>query len=301
MSSLLVVGTVAFDTVETPFGRVERALGGSATYFAYSASFFTPVRLVSVIGQDFPQEHVAMLQGRKIDTAGLQQVDGDTFAWSGKYEGDMNEAQTLDVHLNVYGDFKPVLPDAYKDSRFVFLANGSPESQMSVLDQVTSPKFVVADTMNLWIEHELAALKTLLTRIDALVLNEGEARMLSGENNLVAAGEHILELGPRVVMIKKGEYGAFLLSKDGTRFAIPAFPVGEVRDPTGAGDSFAGGVMGYLTKVDACDDATLRRAMVFGTVMSSYVVSDFSLAAFQRIDEDGMWHRYHEFVRFITV
>ena len=301
MSSLLVVGTVAFDTVETPFGKVDRALGGSATYFSYSASFFAPVRLVSVIGNDFPAEHVTMLQGRGIDTRGLVTADGDTFAWSGRYEGDMNEAETLDTRLNVYGDFAPKIPDEYKGSEYVFLANGSPDSQMSVLDQVEKPTFVVADTMNLWIDQTLDGLKTLLTRIDALVLNEDEAKMLSGERNLVAAGEKILAMGPEVVMIKKGEYGSFLLGKDGSRFAIPAFPVAEVRDPTGAGDSFAGGVMGYLTKTDRRDPGSIRRAMVFGTVMSSFVVEDFSLEAFKRIDEDGMWHRYHEFVRFITV
>lgn len=301
MSSLLVVGTVALDTVETPFGRAEGALGGSATYFSYSASFFTPVRLVSVIGDDFPDEHVAMLRERGIDVGGLSRVSGRTFAWSGRYEGDMNEAETVDVHLNVYGDFKPVLPDGYRDSEFVFLANGSPESQISVLDQVLAPRLVVADTMNLWIETAREGLLELLKRIDLLVLNEGEAKLLSGEVNLVAAGEKILEFGPRVVVIKKGEYGAFLLSRDGSRFAIPAFPVASVRDPTGAGDSFAGGMLGYLTKTGATDDAAVRRAMVFGTVMSSFVVEDFSLAAFQRIDQDAMWHRYHEFVRFITV
>lgn len=299
--SLLVVGTVAFDSVETPFGKAERVLGGSATYFSYAASFFSPVRLVSVIGSDFPEEHLELLRGRRVDTEGLVREDGRTFSWAGRYEGDMNEAETLDVHLNVYGDYRPQLPAAYRDSRYVFLANGSPASQMSVLEQVGDPTLVVADTMNHWIGTDLASLKELLKRIHALVLNEGEAKMLSGEHNLVAAGERILTMGPRLVIIKKGEYGSFLLSRQGARFAIPAFPVNQVRDPTGAGDSFAGGLMGYLARNDVHDDASIRRAMVFGTVMSSFVVEDFSLEGLKRIAEDGIWSRYHEFVRFITV
>ncbi len=299
--SLLVVGTVAFDSVETPFGKVDRVLGGSATYFSYAASFFTPVRLVSVVGQDFPSEHLDLLKSRKVDISGLSRADGSTFSWTGRYEGDMNEAKTLDVQLNVYGDYLPSLPDAYRDSRYVFLANGSPESQMRVLDQVTDPALVVADTMNHWIQTDPNGLQSLLKRIDGLVLNEGEAKMLSGEQNLVAAGEHILTIGPKLVIIKKGEYGSFMLSRGGARFAIPAFPVPRVTDPTGAGDSFAGGLMGYLARNGVTDDGSIRRAMVFGTVMSSFVVEDFSLRAFQRIEEDGFWGRYHEFVRFITV
>jgi sugar/nucleoside kinase (ribokinase family) len=299
--SLLVVGTVAFDSVRTPFGAVERVLGGSATYFSCAASFFSPVRLVSVVGGDFPDEHIQMLKGRRIDLDGLTCKEGQTFAWSGRYEGDMNEAETLDVHLNVYDDYRPVLPESYRDSRYVFLANGSPESQLKVLDQIDDPALVVADTMNLWISTALPELEQLLTRIHALALNEGEAKLLSGEQNLVAAGEKILTMGPRLVLIKKGEYGSFLLSRDGARFALPAFPVNQVKDPTGAGDSFAGGVMGYLARNDVHDDGSIRRAMVFGTVMSSFVVEDFSLAPFLRISEDRIWDRYHEFVRFITV
>ena len=299
--SLLVVGTVAFDSVRTPFGQVDKVLGGSSTYFSCAASFFNPVRLVSVVGSDFPEEHVEMLQKRKIDTEGLIRTSGETFAWSGRYEGDMNEAETLDVQLNVYGDFSPTLPESYRDSSYVFLANGSPGSQMKVLDQVMNPSLVVADTMNHWIDTDLDGLKQLLKRIDALVLNEGEAKMLSGERNLVAAGEHILTLGPRVVVIKKGEYGAFMLSREGARFAIPAYPVIQVKDPTGAGDSFAGGMMGYLARNNVTDDASIRRAMVFGTVMSSFVVEDFSLEPFFRIEDGDIWDRYHEYVRFITV
>ncbi|MBK6940148.1 MAG: sugar kinase [Planctomycetes bacterium] len=299
--TVLVVGTMAFDSVETPFGKVDHVLGGSATYFSYSASFFTPVRLVSVIGNDFRQADLDLLKQRSVDLAGVQHAAGKTFSWSGKYEGDMNAAQTLDVNLNVYGDFKPQLPAAYKDSRFVFLANGSPASQMMVLDQVTKPEFVVADTMNLWIETAQADLRRLLTRIDALILNDGEARMLAREQNLVAAGEKVLTMGPRLVIIKKGEHGSFLLTRDGTRFAIPAFPVSVVKDPTGAGDSFAGGVVGFLAREAAHDDATVRRAMVYGTVMASFVVEDFSLESFKRLSAEGMKRRYDQFVKFISL
>lgn len=299
--SLVVVGTVAFDSVTTPFGAKERVLGGSATYFSYAASFFTPVRLVSIVGSDFPESNIEILTQRGIDASGLTRAAGKTFHWTGKYEGDMNEAKTLDVELNVYGDFVPDLPERFRDSEFVFLANGSPASQSRVLDQVRKPKFVVADTMNHWIQNDRAGLLELLPRIDGLVLNEGEAKMLSGEQNLVTAGEHVLKMGPRLVVIKKGEYGAFLLSRDGARFAIPAYPVSVVRDPTGAGDSFAGGMMGFLSRNRLTDDASVRRAMIFGTVMSSFVVEDFSLDAFRRIDQDALWTRYHDFVRFITV
>ncbi len=299
--SLVVVGTVAFDSVATPFGKVERVLGGSATYFSYAASFFTPVRLVSIVGSDFPEENVAMLKKRGVDTAGLTRAKGQTFHWTGKYEGDMNEAKTLDVQLNVYGDFIPDLPEGFRDSEYVFLANGSPSSQMRVLEQVKKPKFVVADTMNHWIQNDRDGLLKLLPKIDGLVLNEGEAKMLSGEKNLVTAAEHVLRMGPRIVVVKKGEYGAFMISRNGSRFAIPAYPVAAVKDPTGAGDSFAGGMMGFLSKSGLTDDAAVRRAMVFGTVMSSFVVEDFSLDAFRRLDQDAIWSRYHDFVSFITV
>ncbi len=299
--SLLVVGTVAFDSVQTPFGHVERVLGGSASYFSCAASAFTPVRLVSIVGSDFPKEHVEFLKHKKIDTAGLVVADGKTFHWTGRYQGDMNEAETVAVHLNVYGDFRPHVPAAFTDSRFVFLANGSPESQMMVLDQIKKPEFVVADTMNLWITNTLGPLKKLLKRIDALVLNEGEAKMLSGERNLVAAAEHVLALGPRIVIVKKGEYGAFLVTREGARFALPAYPVAKVKDPTGAGDSFAGGLMGFVAQQERHDDATLRRAMVYGTVMASFVVEDFSLDAFRRLTDAKLRERYDQFVRFVTI
>src|SRR4051812_24465872 len=226
--SLLVVGSIAFDSVETPHGVVENALGGSATYFSYAASYFTPVRLVGVVGEDFPPEHRAMLEGRNIDTSGLVvEKGGSTFRWRGKYEGDMNSADTLEVHLNVLGTFNPDLPASFTDTPFVFLANGSPATQLKVLSQSKGRKLAVADTMNLWIEIARDELDALLREVDGLVLNDGEARMLTEEVNLVRAGRKVLEMGPKFVIIKKGEHGAMFLSRDGA-FVMPAFPVADV-------------------------------------------------------------------------
>jgi sugar/nucleoside kinase (ribokinase family) len=281
---LLVVGSVAFDTVETPHGVVERALGGSATFFSYSASFFTPVRLVGVVGEDFPAEHRALLEGRKVDTSGLVvEKGGKTFHWKGRYQGDMNTAETLEVHLNVLGTFNPDLSPAFAETPFVFLANGSPSMQRKVLSQAKNRKLAVADTMNFWIETQREELYALLKEVDGLVLNDGEARMLTEEVNLVRAGYKVLELGPKFVIIKKGEHGAMFLSKDET-YVMPAFPVADVVDPTGAGDSFAGGFMGYLAATGKTDAAALKTAMAYGTVVASFAVEDFSLYRFQRIE-----------------
>lgn len=281
---LLVVGSVAFDTVETPHGVVENALGGSATFFSYAASFFTPVRLVGVVGEDFPAEHRAMLEARKVDTSGLSvEKGGKTFHWKGRYTGDMNTAETLEVHLNVLGTFDPDLSPAFAETPFVFLANGSPTMQRKVLSQSKNRKLAVADTMNFWIETQRDELYALLKEVDGLVLNDGEARMLTEEVNLVRAGRKVLDLGPRFVIIKKGEHGAMFLSRDET-FVMPAFPVAEVVDPTGAGDSFAGGFMGYLASVDRTDPTALKTAMAYGTVVASINVEDFSLRRFQRTE-----------------
>ena len=242
--SLLVVGSIALDSVETPHGVVKDALGGSATYFSYAASYFTPVRLVGVVGEDFPDEHRATLEGRNIDTSGLVvQPGGETFRWRGKYQGDMNEAETLEVHLNVLGTFDPDLSPEFAETPYVFLANGSPVMQRKVLSQAKGRKLAVADTMNFWIETQRDELYDLLREVDGLVLNDGEARMLTEEVNLVRAGRKVLELGPKFVIIKKGEHGAMFLAAD-EAFVMPAFPLADVVDPTGAGDSFAGGFMG---------------------------------------------------------
>ena len=282
--SLLVVGSIAFDSVQTPFGVIQDALGGSATYFSYAASYFTPVRLVGVVGDDFPPEHRAMLEGRGVDTSGLiVERGGKTFRWRGKYEGDMNNAETLEVHLNVLGTFDPDLSPAFAETPFVFLANGSPSMQRKVLSQSKGRKLVVADTMNFWIETQRDELNALLKEVDGLVLNDGEARMLTEEVNLVRAGEKVLALGPKFVIIKKGEHGAMFLSAEQS-FVMPAYPLNDVVDPTGAGDSFAGGFMGYLASVGRTDPAALKTAMAYGAVIASFNVQDFSLRRFQRTE-----------------
>jgi sugar/nucleoside kinase (ribokinase family) len=308
--SLLVVGSVAFDSVRTPHGKVEDVLGGSAVYFSVAASFFAPVRLVGVVGEDFPDAFRQVLEARQIDTAGLQVVEGGkTFRWRGSYEGAMNEARTDEVHLNVFGDFRPALPKAFRKSQLVFLANGSPVTQMAVLAQVEKPDLVVADTMNLWIETARDALVDLLGRVDGLVLNDGEARMLTGESNLIGAGESILAMGPKFVIIKKGEHGALVLGHEGPRERVaegrlvcplPGFPCPLVRDPTGAGDSFAGGIMGSLAREGRYDFAALRRAAAYGTVVASFTVEDFSLRRLQRLsmeEIEGRMKQYSDMLR----
>jgi sugar/nucleoside kinase (ribokinase family) len=282
--SLLVVGSVALDSVETPHGVVQDALGGSATFFSYAASYFTPVRLVGVVGEDFPPAHREMLEARKVDTSGLMiEKGGATFRWRGKYEGDMSTAETLEVHLNVLGTFDPDLSPKFAETPFVFLANGSPSMQRKVLSQAKKRQLVVADTMNFWIETQRNELYALLREVDGLFLNDGEARMLTDEVNLVRAGWKVLDLGPKFVIIKKGEHGALFLSA-AESFVMPAFPLADVVDPTGAGDSFAGGFMGSLAAEGKTDAAALKRAMAYGTVVASFNVEDFSLRRFQRTD-----------------
>ncbi len=280
--SLLVVGSVALDSVETPFGQKEEVLGGSATFFSTSASFFTPVRLVAVVGEDFPQQHVDFLKSRQIDLAGLVQEKGRTFRWKGRYTHQLNEAQTLDTQLNVFQHFSPDLPQAYRSSEYVFLGNIHPELQSRVVDQVSNPKLVAMDTMNFWITGELQALKKTLERVDMLFVNDGEARQLSGEHNIVKAARGILAMGPKRVVIKRGEYGALLFDQEHV-FSCPAFPLTDVFDPTGAGDSFAGGFLGHLTRVGRVDHAALRQAVVVGSVMASFAVEKFSLERLKEI------------------
>src|SRR5437867_362864 len=259
--SLLVVGTVAFDSIETPNGAVENVLGGSATFFSYAASFFTTPRLVAVVGDDFPSEHRQMFADRQIDTAGLvTEAKGKTFRWKGRYHQDMNTRDTLEVHLNVIEKFSPELPKPYRDSTHVFLGNSSPALHLGVLDQVRNPKLVLADTMDLWIETQRPDLLRLLPRLDGLLLNDSEARLLTGEDNMVRAGQAVRRLGPTFVIIKKGEHGAMLFSDDGL-YVMPAYPTGDVVDPTGAGDSFAGGILGYLESDGSPPPGRLRRAM----------------------------------------
>jgi len=279
--SLLVVGSLAFDSIETPNGSVDNALGGSATYFSYAASFFSPPRLVGVIGADFPDEHRQMLANAGVDIEGLVTLPGQTFRWKGRYHQDMNTRDTLEVHLNVFGDFDPVLPAHYRDSTHVFLANGVPALQAKVLDQVRRPQLVLADTMDLWIENQRKDLLALLPRLDGLLLNDSEAHLLSGEANLVRAGQAVLRMGPKFVILKKGGHGVMLFSADGV-FVVPAFPTETVVDPTGAGDSFAGGILGYLTSDDSPPPGRLRRGMAYGTIVASFTVEDFGLDRLRR-------------------
>jgi sugar/nucleoside kinase (ribokinase family) len=274
--SLLVVGSVALDTVETPFGKREDALGGSATFFSTAASLFAPVQLVAVVGQDFPEAHVTFLRERNIDLAGLVRAPGRTFRWKGSYSHAMNEAQTLDTQLNVFEHFAPQLPEAFRASDFVFLGNIDPVLQGQVLDQVKKPRLVAADTMNFWIRGKRAELLHTLKKVDLLFVNDAEARELAGEANVLKAARIIQKMGPGKVAIKRGEYGALLV--DGDRVtALPAMPLAEVVDPTGAGDSFAGGFLGYLAHVGSTDPRSLQQALAVGTVVASFTVEAFSL------------------------
>lgn len=303
--SLLVVGTIAFDDIETPAGRVRDETGGSATYFTLAASRFSPVRVVGVVGGDYPRERLAVFDGRDADLAGVQTVAGGrTFRWSGRYQGDLNSAETLETQLNVLATFDPKLPAAYRDTPFVFLANTAPAVQMSVLDQTQDAaragrRFVMADTMNHWIEHAREDLLAVLRRVDAVILNDGEARMLTGERNLIRAGQKVLELGPKAAIVKKGEHGAFLFSTY-VFHAMPAYPVAEVVDPTGAGDSFAGGLMGYLARTGRVSVANLKRGMVYGTVAASFTVADFGTRALARATREDFDLRLAEFEHFVA-
>jgi sugar/nucleoside kinase (ribokinase family) len=294
--SLLVVGSVALDSVETPFGHKQDVLGGSATYFATAASFFTPVKMVAVVGEDFPEGHLNFLRGRGIDIEGLTREPGQTFRWKGRYGYQLNEAQTLDTQLNVFQSFQPRLPASYRDAQYVFLGNIQPELQAQVLDQVKTPRLVAADTMNLWIQGSRPALLRTLERVNLLFVNDAEARQLSGEHNILKAARAIQALGPRRVVVKRGEYGA-LLFEEGHLFALPAYPLAEVFDPTGAGDTFAGGFMGTLAAVGHLDEPTLRRAMVMGSVMASFTVERFSLERLREVKRPEIHSRFAEFRR----
>jgi sugar/nucleoside kinase (ribokinase family) len=295
VADLLVVGSMALDTVETPFGRATEALGGSATYFSYAASFFTTVRLVATVGDDFPAEHLELLRQRGVDLAGLHRARGRTFRWAGQYGYDLNEAKTLDTQLNVFADFRPRLPPALARSPYLFLANIDPELQWDVLHQMARrPRLVALDTMNFWIEGKPEALARVLREVDVITINDAEARRLAREPNLVRAARTIAGMGPKTVVVKRGEYGALLMA-DEAFFVVPAYPLESVYDPTGAGDTFAGGFMGYLAAHDRFDRATLRRAMVNGSVMASFTVEDFSLNRLARLKEAEIAERYAAF------
>jgi len=298
--SLLVVGSVAFDSIDTPHGRAERVLGGSGTYLAYAASLYTRVRLIGAVGDDFTEEHVDILRQRGIDLSGLQRKKGKTFFWHGRYFADMNERETLKVELNVFGDYEPELPEKFRDSEYVFLANARPALQIKVRKQLKKPRLVFCDTMDLWIETERDELMSLLGMVDGIVLNDGEARKLT-ENNfptLIGAGRQIMRFGPKYVIVKKGEHGALLLTPDGV-FATAAYPLEHVFDPTGAGDTFGGGVLGYLAKTGDLSFDNLKKAIIHGTVVASFTVEKFSLDRLREISQSDLEGRYAEMVAML--
>jgi sugar/nucleoside kinase (ribokinase family) len=295
--SLLVVGSVAFDAIETPFGKRDRTLGGAASYFALAASHFTQVRLVGVVGDDFSAQDESAFKGRKIDLAGLERAPGKTFFWSGRYSKNMNERTTLATDLNVFADFNPKLPLSYVDSPFIFLANIHPRLQRSVLQQVrVKPKLVALDTMNYWIERTPQELAETLKHTHLLMINDDETRQLTGEHNLLRAAKHIFQLGPKTLVIKRGEHGALMVHHRFI-FSVPAYPLEEVHDPTGAGDSFAGGFMGYLAGAGKVTDATLRAAMVYGSVMGSFTVEKFGVDRLQTAKRGEIQARAKKFAR----
>lgn len=290
--SLLVVGSVALDTVKTPFGEARETLGGSACYFSTAASFFTEVQLVAVVGEDFPPEHLGFLQQRNIDLSGLQRNQGQTFRWSGQYNYNLNEAQTLDTQLNVFETFKPKLSEIHRQADYVFLANIDPELQLDVLKQVEKPLLVACDTMNFWIEGKREALIKTLGHVDILIINEAEVRQLANEPNLVKAADIVRGFGPQTLVVKRGEYGVLMFSPHAI-FAAPAYPLESVFDPTGAGDTFAGGFFGFLAANRNFDEAQLRRATVFGSVMASFTVEKFSLDRLRELEMTEIKNRYN--------
>lgn len=298
--SLLVVGSVAFDAVETPFGKRDRMLGGSASHFSISASFFTNVRVVAVVGGDFGDDELAVFKSHNVDTTDLEIIpDGETFRWFGRYEYDLNVAHTLDTHLNVFESFEPKLSEASKKSRLVFLGNIQPDLQRGVREQVPDAELVALDTMNLWINITRDSLQKTIEVVDLLIVNDAEARQLTEEPNLIKAARKILSWGPHTLIVKRGEYGAAMFTKDGY-FAIPAYPLEAVFDPTGAGDTFAGGLMGYLASQKELDESALRRAMIFGSVMASFNVEEFGTERVQRLTHEEINQRFREFKRFTT-
>ncbi len=291
---ILVVGSVALDSVITPFGHKDEVLGGSATYFSLAASYFAEVSMVAVVGEDFPEAHMTFLKNRGINVSGLQRRKGRTFRWKGEYGLDLNTRTTLDTQLNVFADFSPKLLSSHCSQDYLFLGNIDPDLQRSVMEQMKQPKLVACDTMNYWIENKRESLLKTLAAIDLLVINDSETKELADEPNLIRAARLILSWGPKILVIKRGEYGVLMFGPNSV-FGIPAFPIENVLDPTGAGDSFAGGLMGYLAACGACDDVSLRRAVVFGSVMASFNVTDFGPEQLGNLTRPEIDARYREF------
>jgi cytidine kinase len=300
MSSVLVVGSVAFDTIETPRGSAPFVLGGAASYFSVAANFFTKVALVAVVGEDFPDEHREFFRSQNIDTKGLvTQKGGKTFYWKGRYHEDLNTRDTLEVHLNVIADYQPELPQDYRSIPYIFLANSSPVTHLKVLSQMKKPAMVMADTMDFWIETQRETLLQLLPKLDGFVLNDSEAKLLTAEDNLIVAGEKVRAMGPKFVIVKKGEHGAILFSKDGI-VVLPAFPSANVVDPTGAGDSFAGGIMGHLAADPDTEPGRLRRSMAYGTVLASLTIEDFGLDRLKKTSRAEIDQRYLQYKNMLA-
>ena len=296
---LLVVGSVALDSVETPFGRADNVLGGSGTFFSAAASLLTPVQLVGVVGSDYPVEQLQPLAKRGVDLSGLERAEGSSFRWRGRYRHDLNSAETIETHLGVFSHFSPKIPEQFKSAPFVFLANIDPRLQLDVLRQVNRPKLVACDTMNFWIESRRSDLLELLKHVDLITLNDGEARQLTEKFNLVQAARWILDRGPRHVIIKKGEHGAFMFTRD-TIFFAPAYPLEDVFDPTGAGDSFAGGFMGYLARTGDLSERNMRRAMIYGAALGSFAVEKFSVQRLLEVTQADIARRLGEFQELVA-
>ncbi len=297
--TVLVVGSVALDSVETPFGKAEEVIGGSGTFFSASASLLSPVQLVGVVGDDYPMDRLEPLKARGVDTAGLEMAEGKSFRWRGRYRHDLNAAETLETHLGVFSHFSPKIPQQFRQTPFVFLGNIDPRLQIDVLKQVERPKLVACDTMNFWIESRRPELLDLLGMVDLITLNDGEARQLTEQANLVRAAKWIMQRGPKHVIIKKGEHGAFMFTKD-TVFFAPAYPLEAVFDPTGAGDSFAGGFIGYLAQTGDLSDANMRRAVVYGSAMGSFAVEKFSVERLLEITRSDLDRRVGEIRRLVS-
>ncbi len=301
MASIIAVGSMAFDSIETPFGKEEKVIGGSVNHFSLSASYFAPVRCISVVGEDFPESHLSMLSKRSIDTTGIRKEKGNTFHWAGKYGYDLNEAKTLATHLNVFENFSAEVPQTYKDSEFVFLGNILPSLQDSVLSQVKNPKFVALDTMNFWIESQKEALLKVISKANAVIINEAELRQLTQQQNISMAARQMRAWGPQILVVKRGEYGAILFDH-GDIFSLPGLPLAEVKDPTGAGDSFAGGFMGFLaSQTDfSLSRYILRKAIVYGSVMASFIVQDFGCKNLTSLTKEMIDDRYRKFVELTS-
>ena len=294
MSEILVVGSVAFDSLKTPFGEADEILGGSATYFSVAASYFSAVRLVAVVGSDFPERHLNTFRKHNVDVGGLAQVDGRTFRWKGEYGYDLNEARTLDTQLIVFETFKPIIPEAYRSTEYVFLGNIDPELQLNVLEQIKRPRVVACDTMNFWIKGKPEAVKRTIAHVDILIINDAETRMLANQPNLVRAARAILEMGPKTLIVKRGEYGVLMFHGKSV-FGAPAFPLEDVYDPTGAGDTFAGGFMGALAHANDVSDRAFRRGIIYGSVMASFDVEKFGLERLTSLNRNEIDERFRQF------